>query len=511
MKWYRIIVGLRKLNKTTFDECFQNGQIHFRCFESSFSPTQRHSHSSTILNQKLYVFGGLSGTSTSYNDLWALDLNTKKWSRPATTGTYPSPKAAATLLTYKNNLILYGGYSHPYSYPFNQQVNFFDEFHIYDTKTNFWSHKVFSQDSPKLAGHSTSIIQDCKLILFGGCNGSLGNKTNSVHCLDMSTNEWVYLNRQIDGPRPEPRYGHSQITLDDERVLVIGGCGGPNKQFDDFWILNWPVDASKNANWQAIHVRNLINSPNQLYCIPFVQCGNKLVTLGKPRSNCFTSYSSMGSKVGSSSNPLTIYGPGKLAQERKCSCSTSEVFVSKKIKQDLDLEIEKEDLKEVEVEKKAEPNLNLLNKSQRNTIKRLEVLKKIAIKFNKPKDDNEIKLIQQLKSTTCLNRTKNNCVLHSKVLQLFVLDFSQLLEFKDKNGGFVNWQTPIAHFSPQSPSDTILYTLTKGIDELIMFGGMELDSQAPSLKPNYESYVKHKVGNKIYILKPNNLFVTSLN
>ena len=25
-----------------------------------------------------------------------------------------------------------------------------------------------------------------------------------------------------------PRYGHSQITLDNAHMLVIGGCGGPN-------------------------------------------------------------------------------------------------------------------------------------------------------------------------------------------------------------------------------------------------------------------------------------------
>lgn len=511
VKWYRIILGLRQLNRTTFEECFQNGQIYFRCFENNFSPAQRHSHSSAILNEKLFIFGGLSGTSTSYNDLWMFDLSTKAWSRPSSSGTYPSPKAAASFLPYDQSLILYGGYSHPYSYPFNQQVNFFDEFHVYDTKKHSWHQQFFSQDSPKLAGHSASIIQKSKLILFGGCNGSLGNKTNSIYCLDITANEWINLNRKIEGFRPEPRYGHSQITLDDERILIIGGCGGPNKQFDDLWILNWPKDSGLNVYWQQVKVNNLINSPSQLYCIPFVQCGQKIVTLGKPRSNINTSYASLhlNSLIQSNQSdvPLTIYGQNKQAQERKCTCSCNNIIPSKKQKEN-GLELTSES------NKSDTANLNLLNKSQRNTIKRLEALKKIATKFNKLKDEKEIKLIQQLNSTTSLTTTQNNCVLHSKLMQLFVLDISNLFNPVDcrndivNNINSVNWQVPIAHFSSHSPSDTILYTLAKGIDEIILFGGMELDSQGPSLKPCYENFVKHRVSNKIYILKPNNLFIS---
>lgn len=197
--------------------------MYWKCFENKFSPTQRHSHSSTRIGDKLFIFGGLSGTSTSYNDLWIFDLNNKTWSRPSTSGSYPSPKAAASLLSYQNkSLILYGGYSHPYSYPFNQQVNFFDELHIYSMNkdTYMCSQILFSQDAPKLAGHTASIIDNNKMILFGGCNGSLGNKTNTVHCLDLENFNWmniVYGNtstmstsklpntntRQIDGFRPE--------------------------------------------------------------------------------------------------------------------------------------------------------------------------------------------------------------------------------------------------------------------------------------------------------------------
>lgn len=491
-KWHRIVDGLRSLNKSTFEDSFQNGEIYFRCFEESSSPSHRHSHSSTVHNQKLYVFGGLSGTSTSYNDLWTLDLNTKAWSRPLASGNYPSPKAAATMSVYENSLILYGGYSHPYSYPFNQQVNFFDEFHEYDTENNFWTQNLFSQETPRLAGHSASIIRTNILILFGGCNASLGNKTNSVHCLDLYKKEWLFIDKIIDGPKPDPRYGHSQFTLDDERIVIIGGCGGPNKQFIDVWILNFPSNDLKNCFWSCVSVNNLINSPIQYYCIPFVRCNDKLVTLGRPRSSISTSYSSLQGKCTDTgaSNSMTIYK--SRLEERNCTCSSQTNSMAR------DVVTEKSEKNE-EINGK---NMNLLNKSQRNTIKRLEALKKIA---NQLKNEKEIKLCQQINLTNNLNKTRTNCILHSKYMQIFVLDIKNLT----KKEYAVEWQYPIAHFSQHSPTETILYSLSKGKDELIMFGGMELESQPNVLKSTNNGDPQHKVSKKMFIMKPKGLYITS--
>ena len=116
----------------------------------------------------MYIFGGLSDTNTSFNDLWVLDLNTKTWSRPIADGAYPSPKACASLIAFKSSLILFGGYSHPYQHPLNQQINFFDEMHVYCTQTCTWKSKVYSNEAPKLAGHTVSIIDEDKMIVFGG-------------------------------------------------------------------------------------------------------------------------------------------------------------------------------------------------------------------------------------------------------------------------------------------------------------------------------------------------------
>ncbi len=73
----------------------------------------------------MYVFGGCTSTSTTFNDLWRLDCTTRTWSRPISTGTYPSPKACAVMVLYErqNCLILFGGWTHPSLYPLHQVMN----------------------------------------------------------------------------------------------------------------------------------------------------------------------------------------------------------------------------------------------------------------------------------------------------------------------------------------------------------------------------------------------------
>lgn len=136
--------------------------------------------------------------------------------------------------------------------------------------------------------------------------------------------------RELDGPKPECRYGHSQVSLDEERVFIIGGCGGPNKQYDDLWILHWPKDRTKHAFWQQVVVNQIINSPAQIYCISFVRYDNKLVTFGKPRVPVSSPAASASRPtisdpfVGECSDTTgyTITGNIKTPQERKCTCSS---------------------------------------------------------------------------------------------------------------------------------------------------------------------------------------------
>lgn len=52
-------------------------------------------------------------------------------------GSYPSPKAGATLVMYRDLLVLFGGWTRPSPYPLHQPERFFDEIHTYSPSKNW--------------------------------------------------------------------------------------------------------------------------------------------------------------------------------------------------------------------------------------------------------------------------------------------------------------------------------------------------------------------------------------
>lgn len=154
----------------------------------------------------------------------------------------------------------------------------------------------------------------------------------------------------------------------------------------------------------------------------------------------------------------------------------------------------------------SDSQLNLLNKTQRNTIKRLEALKKFATKLNSSasssRSEKESKIAEQLSSTQTLSKAQNYCVVHSKAMQMFTLDISELIQHPNSEQPTVYWQLPIAPHFRHAPPETILYTVCKGVDEIIVFGGMEMaDCPLYNLKSTSDQ-MKDRVVNKLHVMKP---------
>jgi len=109
-----------------------------------------------------------------------------------------------------------------------------------------------------MAGHSASII-DNEMIVFGGLQSEANSalpfsSSNDVWVLNL--NQFVWRKQSTSNLKPLPRYGHSQIVIDNRHILIIGGSGGANMLFSDIWLLTIPDDKSLQWEWRLIDIKN---------------------------------------------------------------------------------------------------------------------------------------------------------------------------------------------------------------------------------------------------------------
>ncbi|KAJ3602895.1 hypothetical protein NHX12_030640 [Muraenolepis orangiensis] len=283
-QWYRLIKGVAHQCYHGFLRAVQEGNIQWesRTYPYPGTPiTQRFSHSACYYdsNQSMYVFGGCTQSScnAAFNDLWRLDLNSKEWIRPLASGSYPSPKAGATLVMHKDLLVLFGGWTRPSPYPLHQPERFFDEIHTYSPSKNWWNCIVTTHGPPPMAGHSSSVIGNT-MVVFGGSLGAR-QMSNEVWMLDLE--QWSWSKPVIPGPCPHPRGGQSQIVIDKDTLLILGGCGGPNALLKDAWLLHMGVSP---WTWQQLQVENDDHGAPELWCHPACRVGQCVVVFSQAPS-----------------------------------------------------------------------------------------------------------------------------------------------------------------------------------------------------------------------------------
>jgi len=285
----RRVIALRRQH---FHQQIVSGSLfwcHHPTEDSVNTISKRYSHCAVFYPSScsMFVFGGCTSTSSTFNDLWELNLSSRTWRRPLSTGTYPSPKACASLVLHDHKLILFGGWTHPSLYPLHQSWKLFSELHIYHTKESRWA--LMSSDTevlqpPAMAGHSATVHHQ-KMVVFGG----LQKQRSSVGQYTVSNDIWVYdldnglWERQLAAGEEIPlaRYGQSQVRLDDHHLLILGGCGGPNNEYTDIWLLDLTVSP---CTWRRMEVRGSEHRARDIWCHPAVKVGDKVVVLGKNRS-----------------------------------------------------------------------------------------------------------------------------------------------------------------------------------------------------------------------------------
>lgn len=216
----------------------------------------RYSHSSCVHRNLMYIFGGCTSGNTTFNDLWTFDLERRCWIRPLTSGIYPPPKACASLARFGQKLILFGGWTHSAPFHRDRTWKFFNQMHEFDLEKHRWTCvDTAGECPPALAGHCATIVGN-KMLVFGGLCNVVGaynhyHSMNEIWLFDFQSGTWT-RKRTVGVSQPPPRYGHSQILLDEQNLLVLGGCGGPSIALNDIWLLR--MGADEGWKWQRVRI-----------------------------------------------------------------------------------------------------------------------------------------------------------------------------------------------------------------------------------------------------------------
>ncbi|XP_023306658.1 kelch domain-containing protein 3 [Lucilia cuprina] len=132
-------------------------------------PSFRDFHTAEHIHGRMYIFGGRGDKHSPYHsqeemycpEIVYLDLKTKVWHRPSTTGKVPVGRRSHSMFIYNNLIYVFGGYNGLLDQHFN-------DLYTFDPKANCWNLVKPHGKPPTPRRRQVGIVKGSRLFLFGG-------------------------------------------------------------------------------------------------------------------------------------------------------------------------------------------------------------------------------------------------------------------------------------------------------------------------------------------------------
>ncbi|KAF0531620.1 galactose oxidase [Gigaspora margarita] len=293
---------------------FQNLCIYFiLSFTYSFVICQdiiegRSQHTSALINDKLYFFGGVTQTTNSSNDVFYIDL-----SSTFDISTLPFKQVSIGMLVGVNlatcvsspdnsTIFLIGGrmtststavykfdpinlqWTIPMINGFNSSFinrneiqaaidskgktyilggteiktgntvgngNIFYEMNLFDTTSMTWSTLTLPTDVLPRIDYTATLLPTGFIIYLGGITPSNFAKFNDILIFDTKSLSWS--NKTASGITIQARYGHSAVLTKNGNIIIFGGASGTKQVSPDLAVLNtnawiWSIPSNATVN-----------------------------------------------------------------------------------------------------------------------------------------------------------------------------------------------------------------------------------------------------------------------
>ncbi|XP_045860471.1 kelch domain-containing protein 3 isoform X2 [Meles meles] len=234
-------------------------------------PYMRYGHSTVLIDDMVFLWGGRNDTEGACNVLYAFDVNTHKWSTPRVSGTVPGARDGHSACVLGKTMYIFGGYE--------QLADCFsNDIHKLDTSTMTWT-LICTKGSPaRWRDFHSATMLGSHMYVFGGRADRFGpfHSNNEIYCnrirvFDTRTEAW------LDCPPtpvlPEGRRSHSAFGYNGELYIFGGYNARLNRHFHDLWKFN-PV----SFTWKKIEPKGKGPCPRRRQCCCIV--GDKIVLFG---------------------------------------------------------------------------------------------------------------------------------------------------------------------------------------------------------------------------------------
>ena len=235
----------------TFVLNLESESPEWRRVKVTSSPPGRWGHTLSCLNESwLVVFGGC-GRQGLLNDVFVLDLDAEQPAWKEVSGKHPPlPRSWHSSCTVDGSkLVVSGGCA-------DSGILLSDTFVLDLNKERpTWREIPTSWRPPSRLGHTLSVYQKNKILMFGGLakSGSLRLRSCDAYAIDLEEEqpEWRQLGCNGPGMAPPPRLDHVAVSLPCGRIIVFGGSIAGLHSPSQLYLLD-PSD--EKPTWRILNV-----------------------------------------------------------------------------------------------------------------------------------------------------------------------------------------------------------------------------------------------------------------
>jgi len=206
---------------------------------------ERSSHSVSVINKTLYLFGGENVARTPIDSsIYSFDISKANaggsWQKIEATGEPPAPRIAHSQAVIGNKIYVFGG---------RQGLTVgeaaLNDLHCFDVDTKKWTEVLKPNETfpPERSFHQMVAIGS-SLFVFGGCGAS--GRLSDLHEFDTEKLVWTkhsneYKNTLNDEVKTiAPRGGSSVVaSKNGDKIFLLGGfagCGCDGVEMADIYV-----------------------------------------------------------------------------------------------------------------------------------------------------------------------------------------------------------------------------------------------------------------------------------